>query len=116
MHFRGVYHIVHDIRSRLDVQVAAVSLLSYMGDASLIILRLRMCLLFRGLKNQVAPTDERGMYAGYRKIPGIFARIPANIRVAAAADNANNLRSSHITKGVYSLYDIATELHEKNTL
>lgn len=60
--------------------------------------------------------DERGMYAGYRKIPGIFARIPANIRVAAAADNANNLRSSHITKGVYSLYDIATELHEKNTL
>ena len=60
MHFWG-YHIVHDFRSRLDVQVA----------------------------------------------------IPANIRVAAAADNANNLPSSHITKGVYSLYDTATELHER---
>lgn len=50
------------------------------------------------------------------RFTGIFARIPVNIRVAAAADNANNLRSSHITKRVYSLYDIATELHEKNTL
>jgi len=50
------------------------------------------------------------------RFPGIFARIPANIRVAPAADNANNLRSSHITKGVYSLYDTAAELHEKNTL
>lgn len=50
------------------------------------------------------------------RFPGIFARIPANIRVAPATDNANNLRSSHITKGVYSLYDTATEVHEKNTL
>jgi len=88
-----------------------------MGGASLIILRLlRMCLLFRGLKNQAAPTDERGMYAGYRKIPRNIRENSCNIRVAAAADNAKNLRSSHITKGVYSLYDIATKLHEKNTL
>ena len=75
-----------------------------------------MCLLFRGLKNQFASAHERGMYAGYRKFPVVFARIPTNIRVAAAADNANNLRSSHITKGVYSLYNAATEIYEKNTL
>lgn len=41
-----------------------------MGGASLVAPRLlRMCLLIRGLKNQVAPAYERGMYAGYRKIP-----------------------------------------------
>ena len=97
--------------------MAAVSLFSYMGGASLIILRLlRIVYYLEGSRIRLLPPMNEECMRVIERFTGIFARIPVNIRVAAAADNANNLRSSHITKRVYSLYDIATELHEKNTL